>query len=572
MFFRRAFTLIELLVTISILGIISWYIFFTIANLFEEWEKNKAEIKMHSESSSIINMISDHIYNSDEIQIIKSSAINDTWNKNGFYWLLIKTLWNKDCSSLFSLVKPLSRNLTKNEIPIYPSNKNYFVWITNLNLFSDIEYDNKNKMIIYSDPWNSSINFIQWNNTWILIWWDNSILNTPTWLYLSENHLFISDANNNIVFSIERDIIMNSDLFKRNNSLKIIAWKKWISWFSDGDLWLNTLNKPMWITFYDWNLYIVDSWNNSIRVLSLDWLNLSTYIWSWQSWISEDNSFPKDFLLNSPTDIDYSAENNLLFLTDTNNNRIVSFWPISWDFSHRKPFTIAWIWKLANFNLDKNSWIFFDKNKDNKKNIINENLIWKPWFSWDNSLATSAQFNHPTWIKVLNKSTLIVSDSWNNLIRKIYAPNYWQWWQLLIANNENLIESIIWNKIKLDIPTWITILDNSIIIIANNYYWWNTNNTNWKLLKYEDWNLTILNESYFSYINIDKIFINNVDDFVWLIPIDFMMFSKTNDSNSLENSSMIKLSLWFIRYINNDNPITTNINTSISQRKILNRK
>ena len=69
---KKSFTITELLVAISIIVIISWYILAIFWWLTQSSWRSKIQIDMKSEISYLLKLISDHIYWSDDIEIIAS--------------------------------------------------------------------------------------------------------------------------------------------------------------------------------------------------------------------------------------------------------------------------------------------------------------------------------------------------------------------------------------------------------------------------------------------------------------------------------------------------------------------
>ena len=629
---RSAFTLVEIIISISILVIMTGYIFNVVWWLVEQWNKWKIYIDLWSEISALLSVISNYIYHADDLEILDSKEMVN-W-KTPFNGLLIKNSSDKLNSSLYTLVKPFAKDLVDRQLPVYPWDENYFVWITDINLFADIEYykNGSNPIIIYSDPWNSSINYIfehSWEE-WVLLWWTDkdNFLNTPTWLYLSDSYLMISDTYNHAIHGVKLSDLIFSEGSLTNNNKKVIKgyiWKMWKWWFLDWKSWRNALNRPMWLTMV-WNiLYIVDSWNHAIRTFDFNAVagELKTYIWSWEPWISEDHTFHSGFKLNSPTDIDYSKENWLLYVSDTNNNRVISFWPIWWESStltkkNKKPYTVAWIWKRApalswpwmfspDLNIaytdDSNSWYI----------IADEDLIWKSWFSWDFSISTSAQFNHPTGIEVFSKDTLLISDSWNNLIRRMVSVSKLQWLDGQLSENANVIETIAWNateiilkswrkevpdiKSSLRAPRWANIDWEAKLSRINNPLWirvvwddfyflsiktWDDLKAYWDLRKYSSsGGITLKAEvstiytGAYKYINIDNISFSKVWDFLSsnsIIKLKFDLKSNktfSDDINENKSQSLVKIAMSVVWYMRSDEPIISDITTSVSPRKII---
>lgn len=619
---NSAFTLMEIMVSIAILWIISSSVFSVFSYLIYDWKKDQTKIEMNAEIVDSVAMIKKYIKEADELKILDSELWdwNILWQK--LNWILIKNTNEEIKSSLFTLIKPLETELSWDFWEKTVWDQNFHLWITDLNLFSDIvKFWDK---IIFSDPWNWNIWKMDsdWNNSEILFWWNNSPFLTPSWLFLWTNFLFISDTYQNLIFAVEISDFSKDNLSERNNSLKIISWKKWekidentweksdyvISWFKDWSLWINTLNHPKWLSSYNNKLYVADSWNNAIRVIDLSTFYIETFIWNWLAWISEDWVFHQEFLLNNPSDIDIRSDIWMILISDTDNNRIVASWPFSWNNSYSKPFTITWVWKSEIKNYS--DW-FFNKNDDfiwSLDDVVKaEENVWWMWFWWDFFLANNSILNHPTWIKFFWTWWFIFSDSWNNLIRKVSVWNYWQWWYLSLFKNENIIETIIWNSSEilikewevdenwnkfmdikvsisapkswnqswtwktalLDNPMWIyfswsNILFNDLEIYEKRLYW-KINFCWWDCLNW-NWLVSFLREKAFSGLNLDKISITNLWDFISKTPLDIMQFTeKTFDNWS---QKIISIYLKFIDYLKVDDDVFVDIKTSVSNRKI----
>jgi len=620
------------MVSIAILVMITSTLFNILAWLFSEWEKWKEQLNLRSEVIWMVEVLTNHIKNWEEIKIIDSEL-----NNKNFNWLLIKNANWKYKDSLFTIIKPLEEELTERELPTFPWEKNYFLWITDDNLFVDIEYSSDFWLII-SNPWSWQILQIKnWGAPTVLLWWGTSDLFTPTGLYLWTEHLYISDTYANKIYRISRTNLAKTGQNARNIELKLFAWSwSWNTmWFQDWSLWASKLNKPKWLTIANQRLYIVDSGNNAVRSISLIETDaeIDTYIWNWKKWLTEDDYIHEKFLLNNPTDIEFDDENQMLLLSDTNNNRIIAFWPKEWDNEYEKPYTIAWLWIKKD---DKQgAWglaYSFDKSKinnvDNYETVLNQKEIWKAWFSWDYSLANMAQLHHPTWIKSLWKNAFVFSDSWNNLIREVVTYDFWQCnitnprtWdveqklncEIKLKDWSNLIRTVIWNSTeiklwnfnwntvfkslkapvwandewvlwelktaRLNVPMWIEYWNWSIYFTDNiistgssplfsklNTASWITASFSWTLLFNEDFKIKTL--------DIDKINIWKIEDFISTSPINLLLFeNKTNieniNPNENKSQSLIKLYLRAVSYLKEWEPIETEIETSISPRKII---
>jgi len=616
---NSAFTLMEIMVSIVILWIISSSVFSIFNTLIIWWKKDKMKIEMNSEIVNAVASVKKYIKQADELKILNSNIHNKNILWNILNWILIKNKTQNINSSLFTLIKPLKTRLSWDFWEKTIWDENFHLWIIDLNLFSDIAKDWND--LYYSDPWNWYI----WKKTWSsetkISWFEIGSTNTrekkfltPTWILVwswSNANIYFSDTYQNLIFYVPKNNF-------NNQNVKILAWNFWIhtdkntwkktdfviSWFKDWIFWKNTLNHPKWLALYNNHLYIADSWNNVIRILDLINNNLETYIWNWESWISEDWVFPSEFLLNNPSDIDIKTDNNwfwMLLISDTDNNRIVAAWPFTWNNSYYKPFTIAWVWKTEMKNLA--DWFFnlTDKFVWNNKEIIKlEKNIWYQWFWWDFFLANNAILNHPTWIKFFWTWWFIFSDSWNNLIRKVSVWDFWNWKSLF--DNQNRIETIIWNSSEilisskednwsmdfkistsapesknwtwssknafLDNPMWLSFSWSDILFtdlfLTKKRLYWKINSCDWECLNWS-WNVNFIREKAFNALNIDKISITNLWDFISKTPLDVMQFIEKN--TEIWWQQMISIYLKFINYLKWDKN-SIDIRTSVENRKI----
>ena len=627
---NSAFTLMEIMVSIAILWIISSAVVSVFTWLIYDWKKDKAKIMMNAEIVDSIAIVKKYIKEWDELKILDSNILdkNVLWNR--LNWILVK---NKNTeinsinkSSLFTLIKPLETELSWDFWEKTVWDKNFHLWITDLNLFSDIAKDS-DWSLYYSDPWNWFIwkdksgtkTKISWFN------YDSEKLNflTPTWILVWGTNIYFSDTYRNLIFYVPKDNFTN-------DGVKILAWKIWqkidediweksyyvISWFKNWSSWRNVLNHPKWLALYDNKLYFADSWNNVIRVIDLqNNANIETFIWNWEAWMSEDWVFHSEFLLNNPSDIDVRWDIWMLLISDTDNNRIVASWPFSWNNSYSKPFTIAGVWKTEFKNLS--DWFFNLNDKfvwkdisEVKKNIIeSEKNVWWMWFWWDFFLANNAILNHPTWIKFFWTWWFIFSDSGNNLIRKVSVWDLWQWWNLKLSKNINRIETIVWNASEvlikeweddwnwwkfmdikvstsapesknwtwssknafLDNPMWLSFSWSDILFtdlkISKKRLYWKINICNSECLNWS-WNVLFLKEKAFNALNIDKISITNLWDFISKTPLDVMQFTEKRLSNWTKK--IISIYLKFINYLKTEDKIFIDVKTSVENRKIKN--
>ena len=604
---KSAFTLMEIMVSIAILWIISAGVFSVLWELMTSWKLDKSKIEMNSEIVDAVASVKNYLKNWDEIKILKSNIYKDNilWEK--FNWVLIKNKKNNwEKKSLFTLIKPLETSLSGDFWEKTIWDKNYHLWITDLNLFSDLQKDWNN--LYFTDPWNwlvwkCDLDFTDCSQ--ISWWWSWKFL-TPTWIAINSNNLYFSDTYQNLIFRVPKNDFSN-------DKVENIAWKIWtkinpdtweesnyvISWFKDWNFWRNTLNHPKWLVIYDWYLYFADSWNNAVRVVNLTNYNIETYIWTWDAWIVEDWVFPWDFLLNNPTGLAIRWDIWMLLISDTDNNRIVAVWPFSWNNSYYKPFTIAWIWKKDERILT--DWFFWWKDEfvwSLDDVIEKERNVWEMWFWWDFLLANNAILNHPTWIKFYWSWWFVFADSWNNLIRKVQIWKFSEDDTKTLFSNFNRIETIIWNaweiliyedetwswtdikmstsapqawnwtwftkEAMLDNPMWIAfswsdILFTDLQLSKKNLYW-KINYCSWDCFNWS-WNVVFMKEKAFTALNIDKISITNLDDFISKNSLDVMQFIERR----YDELKLISFYLKFVDFVK-WKKVDVDIRTSVENR------
>ena len=589
--------------SMSILVLMSWTIYLSVWTLLMEWENSKMKIEMQSEISALLATIKSYTTQTDQFLITPSILWTDENKKEYFFSNLI--LKNKITSSkkdLFTIIKPIEWKLKDNEVWLFPNDAKFNVWVTGFNIFNDLVYDKVRNMIYFSNTGLWNIEFYNLNNDtngitikkkWILLSW----LKNPTWLTLSDDNkkLYFSENWNHTIRSIDWKWL-NSDAGtdQLNQKIELVAWTPWEAWF-----WWNQLNSPNWLSYYNWYIYIVDSWNNAIKALNIDsWI--ITILAAKKQW---DDNF-KNLFLDNPTDIEYIKDLNSIVFTDTNNNRVI-------------------LCKLKTKILIK----------DNCTVIA---WAWEAWFSWDFTTAKQAQLNRPTWITVDTLRTMYVSDSWNNLIRKIYTIFTDQ----DLSDNQSLIKTVIWNSsikilsiwadwiydtfddiresIKapiwwysdvnvimdkdiadptggnviiqnylqkntdalLNIPTWIALIDSSPIFIDSfngslrAWILWHTKKWSillsqtaiidenpWEIFPTGTWKIITLIRKWIVSINTDDIWLSRMDDFVSNQAIYRMFFDIKTLSNPL-----IKLRLSVVNYNRPDSPIYTDLETSFTLR------
>lgn len=561
------------------------------------------KIEMQSEISALFATIRNYTDETQQFLI----TLSEQWSnrKKGEYLfsnLILKNKINSNKKDLFTVIKPIKWEIKDNEIWLFPNDEKFNIAITGFNIFNDLVYDKSNNMIYFSNTGLWNIEFFDLSistgtkKSGIILSW----LKNPTWLTLSSDKLYFSESSNHAIKSIDKNKLNVSDIANGLNwSIELVTWTESKPWFG----W-NQLNYPNWLSFWNWHIYIIDSWNNAIKVLNIN-TNKLTILAAKKLW--NDNFY--NLFLDNPTDIEYVTDLNSIIFTDTNNNRILLCeLETAIKIKASGCMALAWAWNWT--------WEY----------------AWKAWFSWDFTLWEYSQLNRPTWLSIDTKRTMYFSDSWNNLIRKIFVP----FPHLNLKTGQSIIETVIWNSgikttniwwdwiydtiddkkestkaprwwysdinvffiwdwttdtIKelqkntealLNIPTWIALVDHAPIFIDSfngslrAWILWHTHPSSlllyqtaiidedpWTIPPWDVWTwqiITLIRKSIKS-INIDNIWVSRMDDYISTQAIYRMFF----DVKTLINP-LIKLSLSVVNYSRPENPIYTDLETSFTLR------
>lgn len=532
---KKALTLIEIIIAISILSLMSWVTYYSVTSIIEQWIESKTKIEIEWEINSLLALIISYIEKSDYFFIVPSSFWMEKENDIKFSSLILQNKIDSDSKNLFTIIKPIKSELNEKEKPVFPNWFKYNIWIGGFNLFNDLFFDNKDNKIFYSNAWQWTIEFFNLENwtTWMLVSW----LKNPSGIIAIENNIIFADNWDNTIKSFEKNAIWSINP-------EIIAWTSWKTWFE----W-NFLNWPNWISEWKWYLYIVDSGNNAIKVLDLKTKKLEILIAKKES----SNDHFVDISLNSPSDIEYFSTwwKSMIILSDTNNNRII------WC-SLKSP------------------------NKINKCYVIAWEKKQKSWFSWDFWLAKWAEMNRPTWISIATSKTMYISDSWNNLIRKIYAP----FSNSDLLSGQNLIKTVVWNSNIKTLSFWQDWLPDTIDDVKESLSapkWWylatNIIFDKWstKEVLVDNTNALLNTPTWISLIDSTPIFIDSVNWAMRIWVFDFVQEhsiiykqkaisdEKINKYLPIEPWKIITIIRDWIRSINADNIQMSKIDDYISK-------
>lgn len=327
------------------------------------------------------------------------------------------------------------------------------------------------------------------------------------------NNNYFSWTSINVSWDIYKTDTKNHNVYKNN---ELIIWK-WVFWDRIGNSWISTyLRNPTWLAYYDWKLFISDTWNNRIlyflnwkiyKFLDInDWILSPTWILfdNWVLYIS--NSWKWEILsyevwqISAPTNVNlkFNVENDIFWVNEIN----IVFRNKSWNIvdisapTSTWSFTFSWITKSVwdsvsawnqlkySFSSSKNilqwnysidissiSWDF----ASNWNYYIELNISWEkyyfPFFTrWTWNIFTNKNNNilkkvyswlwYPTWIEV---------DSWNLVVydflqrKKIKITKSWSYvWA------ENLHDFAFWNILK----SYSKISDFIISDFKSNYSSW----------------------------------------------------------------------------------------------------
>ncbi|MCD5382967.1 prepilin-type N-terminal cleavage/methylation domain-containing protein [Candidatus Gracilibacteria bacterium] len=604
---KSAFTLMEIMVSIAILGIISAGVFSVLGELMTSGKLDKSKIEMNSEIVDAVASVKNYLKNGDEIKILKSNIYKDNILGEKFNGVLIKNKKNNgEKKSLFTLIKPLETSLSGDFGEKTIGDKNYHLGITDLNLFSDLQKDGNN--LYFTDPgnglvWKCDLDFTDCSQ---ISGWGSGKFLTPTGIAINSNNLYFSDTYQNLIFRVPKNDFSND---KVENIAGKIGTKinpdtgeesnYVISGFKDGNFGRNTLNHPKGLVIYDGYLYFADSGNNAVRVVNLTNYNIETYIGTGDAGIVEDGVFPGDFLLNNPTGLAIRGDIGMLLISDTDNNRIVAVGPFSGNNSYYKPFTIAGIGKKDERILTDGFFGGKDEFVGSLDDVIEkERNVGEMGFGGDFLLANNAILNHPTGIKFYGSGGFVFADSGNNLIRKVQIWKFSEDDTKTLFSNFNRIETIIGNageiliyedetgsgtdikmstsapqagngtgftkEAMLDNPMGIAFSGSDILFtdlqLSKKNLYGKINYCSGDCFNGSG-NVVFMKEKAFTALNIDKISITNLDDFISKNSLDVMQFIERR----YDELKLISFYLKFVDFVKGKK-VDVDIRTSVENR------
>ncbi len=464
----KAFTLIELVVwiTISMMLMVSVGIFVNnwMANILTQQKviKNTTELteftsKVHTTINLIQSWSTFPAQTSSWIIFKRNLNLWEWWFS--YIWTInsiddVNGDWIYCDSGSDSEDKTTKHIILKNFIPFeeeWEDIFNDYTWslisikIDWTQIFKSFQKENK---VSIKEAWNWKTiiwKWVFWNKLkeWDL--WKNIYLNSPTWLAIKWNILFISDTLNNRVlyYKISQDEIYT-----------LLDESDW-------------LNEPTWLFYNDSEkaLYIANSWNwevlkysskkqNPIPELTMSWfsennINKIEVGFSWSNNPSLNtkwnwnitNNFSDDYITYIDNKIINYSINKL-----TEKNKIECNWKSNWDYIFdtteiTKPIiycTKSWSWKslsyptstiskieissLSNFT---NTWTYYANLKLFDWNTQKWDTKNFPFFTqWDDNILTPDDNILEVVEPWLNYPTGLWWDSWNN---KIAYNKFWDW-------------------------------------------------------------------------------------------------------------------------------------------------
>ncbi len=170
-------------------------------------------------------------------------------------------------------------------------------------------------------------------NTWWQYYWNNSNFDTDItlWkvLFSKTKPIYEKQVNSVILYNSSKILIADKDNCIKmvdkqaknfNNyylsDYELIAWTCWTSWFD-----FSKLNTPNGMVLDEVNnlLYIADTENNRIQVVNLTTKIMSTLAW-WTFWDFDGVWVNAQF--KKPTKLDLSKDKSILYVVDSWNNKV----------------------------------------------------------------------------------------------------------------------------------------------------------------------------------------------------------------------------------------------------------
>lgn len=460
-----AFTLIELIVWITI----SMILMISVGLFMSSWMQNILKQQKVLENTDKFTDFSNNLHTSFNLIQSWSFAPVDTAS-----WIIFKrwqNYWEGGFSYIWTEILDLvycesdsedsqTNNIfLKNFIPFEENWENIFnnyeevlTWTTPLYISYQKEH------IIKDSSWNIIIwKWIYWDKFEEWVSWTEVYLNSPTWLAMSWNILFVSDTLNNRVlyYDIINDKIYKlldktdwlnepTGLYYNDSSLYISNSGNWeILKYSSKSKIESTLTLT-WITQNSINKINVEFFNNNWNSQNISWPSKSdiTVPWSSNDFSEINSNIITYYIINYAwTDI---SINDCIW---ESWNEILSWWnPVSC--------TSSWTWQLSN-NVNTN----FNNSEIIINNIANLSNTWSYYvnlklFNWtteeysnffpyftqsDNNLITKndntlevlySWLNYPTWIWWI----------WNSDFNEFWD---WTYWNLPYHSTDSLLETPI---------------------------------------------------------------------------------------------------------------------------------
>ncbi len=451
------FTLIELLVwvSLSVILMVSVWVFVT------SWMKNITLQKQVLDNSLQVGDFYEKLWN------IFNNDFDYVWMYSS--WILLKSkyiLWSGDFTYLW--VKTMTW-----ECVWEPDLETKYLVMHD---FSPFEWDSWDLFVNAYNLWWITTDFF--NN--ILKSWTNTFswtFKNISWIAQNWNDIYVADSLSSNIYKLD----------KTNTSKKpelIVGQNMFWDYFSSWAVWTWIyLNNPSGLAYWDWKLFIADSWNN--RIIYLSWglvyplLDINDNIYN-PKWLYYDSSEKKLYISNSWNNeiLTYSfadqLKNNVnldfTFQNSINFNKIeilLSSWSLSWAYS-KNDFDFTWF-STDPWDTWRWAWNKFTYNFLNPQNLSS-------WVIWVKNISWTF-----TWSIY---QTINFYNSWT-LVKSIYKPFFTVWDWEITTKTDNLLQTFVtW----FSYPTWI--YKNWTDIIVNDFIWraYLKYDTSWNLIS--SWSLS----------------------------------------------------------------------------------
>ena len=477
---KNAFSLIELIVWITI----SMVLMVSVGIFISSWMQNIFTQQKILENTSNFTDFSSNLLSTFNLLSTWSFAAVNTWSgiifkREQYFWeWWFSYIWTEKLDWVYC--DSDSEETITNSIFI----KNFIAFEENWeDIFNDYDIILKSKLSgIYQSFQKEHVirnlsgdiiiwKWIFWNKFEEWVSWTDIYLNSPTWLAINWNILYISDTLNNRILYYD------------------IIWDKIHTLLDEND----GLNEPTGLYYNDFSLYISNSWNWEILKYSSKSSLLNPDLT--MNWFSENiNEIHLSFSWSNSPNL-----TNQWNWTVTNNSSVPNYstWTsdeLKYYFVTKNPVSIqaSCLWTETKFLNGKpslycvNTWSWQTTNYplSNVSEIRIDSLLWlsNTWsyyvnlklFNWsteryseyfpyftqsDNDLTTAEDntlttlyswLEYPTWI------WWITSSDYNE---------FWDWWYLDIAYSTG--DTLLWTPVK---NLEITNIPSDIISIFLKYY------------------------------------------------------------------------------------------------------